>query len=461
MGHGNVKIELFSYFHHQDVVSRFSRTPQWSQETTRHLHQPTHAPQLLTDKTSTSDNADTPSDSVDGTSLPPSDFLTGPSLQSHSHSPSDQPITQHDSETAHQALSSAPPPGTLLRESTTSVALLDEPGDFDDHSTSSIDDIFNYGNTFNYDYGINAIRSERFALLSSADILHDDEEDADLDFNDITHHHAPLSTTPIKYFLARITAENVPTPDAAFLHRILSDTPSTESPVLFDGPRAHFDDGSQVSTTHEASRLHSYRRFTSHNPCSTRLVPADGKEFVTIGYGILRVPAPNQQGFRPVLCFHTPQIPSTILCPKSLEDLLIAKQHNDGTSLHKFPRTRHFTFVVHHSLRRSQNITLHGTLISGLCYTGPIILPKHDAVPSSPDSADNVALLRSLFATHNANHVASGVVQEFRLHRLHVRAERLLWHQRLGHPSDHYLYNAHKHIEGVPCFQHHDPVLEQ
>jgi hypothetical protein len=30
--------------------------------------------QLLTDKTSTSDNADTPSDSVDGTSPPPSDF---------------------------------------------------------------------------------------------------------------------------------------------------------------------------------------------------------------------------------------------------------------------------------------------------------------------------------------------------------------------------------------------------
>ena len=114
--------------------------------------------------------------------------MTGPRLQSHSHSPSNQPITQHDSETAHQALSSAPPPGTLLRESTTSVARPDEPGDFDDHSTSSIDDIFDYGNTFNDGYGINAIRSERFALLSSADILHDDEEDDDFDFNDYAIH---------------------------------------------------------------------------------------------------------------------------------------------------------------------------------------------------------------------------------------------------------------------------------
>jgi len=28
--------------------------------------------------------------------------------------------------------------------------------------------------------------------------------------------------------------------------------------------------------------------------------------------------------------------------------------------------------------------------------------------------------------------------------------ERLLWHQRLGHPSDYYLFNAHQHADGVP-----------
>ena len=39
--------------------------------------------------------------------------------------------------------------------------------------------------------------------------------------------------------------------------------------------------------------------------------------------------------------------------------------------------------------------------------------------------------------------------------------ERLLWHQRLGHPSDHYLYNAHKHMRGVPQFKHHNPLLEK
>ena len=38
--------------------------------------------------------------------------------------------------------------------------------------------------------------------------------------------------------------------------------------------------------------------------------------------------------------------------------------------------------------------------------------------------------------------------------------ERMLWHQRLNHPSDYYLYNAHKHIDGVPKFKHMDPILD-
>ncbi|KAG7359997.1 reverse transcriptase RNA-dependent DNA polymerase [Nitzschia inconspicua] len=44
---------------------------------------------------------------------------------------------------------------------------------------------------------------------------------------------------------------------------------------------------------------------------------------------------------------------------------------------------------------------------------------------------------------------------------IRATAERLLWHQRLGHPSDHYLYHAHEHITGVPRFRHFDPILEQ
>jgi hypothetical protein len=145
-------------------------------------------------------------------------------------------------------------------------------------ANTCIDHIFDYGDTFNDGYGINIICSEHSALLSLADILHDNkEDDDDLDSDDMTHQHSSQSTTPINDFLAQLTAGNVPTPDVKFLHQILSDTSSsTKSPVLFDGPHAHFDDGSQVSTTHEASHLHSYQCFTTQNPCRTRLIPADG-----------------------------------------------------------------------------------------------------------------------------------------------------------------------------------------
>lgn len=44
---------------------------------------------------------------------------------------------------------------------------------------------------------------------------------------------------------------------------------------------------------------------------------------------------------------------------------------------------------------------------------------------------------------------------------LTAATELLLWHQSLGHPSDQYLYTAHKFINGVPNFKHHDLVLDK
>ena len=38
------------------------------------------------------------------------------------------------------------------------------------------------------------------------------------------------------------------------------------------------------------------------------------------------------------------------------------------------------------------------------------------------------------------------------VYAIKAKTEKLLWHQRLGHPRDEYLYNAHKFIDGVPKF---------
>ena len=54
------------------------------------------------------------------------------------------------------------------------------------------------------------------------------------------------------------------------------------------------------------------------------------------------------------------------------------------------------------------------------------------------------------------------VVQQHTLiTKITAETERILWHQRMGHIGDHYLYTAHKFIDGVPKFKHQDPVLEK
>ena len=45
------------------------------------------------------------------------------------------------------------------------------------------------------------------------------------------------------------------------------------------------------------------------------------------------------------------------------------------------------------------------------------------------------------------------------VNKIRVETERVLWHQRLGHPCDKYLYSAHKFIDGVPKFKRRSDVM--
>jgi hypothetical protein len=318
------------------------------------------------------------------------------------------------------------------------------------------------------DFNLNALHFESVTPHYSDAIELDDDSVSPDDF--ICHECTLCSTSasirsPVDQFLFD-AAWNPPILDSdCTLHEILADHP-VPAPHLhrdFDGPRAHFDDGAQVSTTHIQSHLFAYQAFTDSKPCRVRLKSADGHRYTPTGYGILRVPAPNVDGYVPVLTFFTPEIPTCIISPQSVERL-IPKRHLDSTSLHKFSSAASFTFVLHHKQRRSQNISIHGILAGGLCYTEPLILPEsmlHHLPPDdfSADLAENELLLDALRAVYDYD--GKTVNFEFDIFRLSARAERLLWHQRLSHAGDDVLYNAHKHITGVPKFAHRDPVLEQ
>ena len=47
------------------------------------------------------------------------------------------------------------------------------------------------------------------------------------------------------------------------------------------------------------------------------------------------------------------------------------------------------------------------------------------------------------------------------LNAIRAQTEQPLWHKRLRHQSDYYLYIVHKCIDGVPKFKHNDLILER
>ena len=215
---------------------------------------------------------------------------------------------------------------------------------------------------------------------------------------------------------------------------------------------ALLDDGAQATTTHKKSHLFAHRTFPVNAPCRTRLISADGHRYVPIGYGILRVPAPTALGCILVFYLHMPEIPSCIISPLTIERLLVKTPLHHGTTLCKYPAAGTFTFTVHSALRTSDNIVAHGILDSGLCYTQPLLLPQ--------SSACDIPVPTPSLASSEKDHAATTIEYEFHLHKLSVRVDRLIWHQRLAHCIDNSLYHAHKHVFGVPAFKHQDPVLD-
>jgi len=89
---------------------------------------------------------------------------------------------------------------------------------------------------------------------------------------------------------------------------------ATGSILTVNQYKAYLDGGSQASTSNDKSVLWGFKWYTEKNPCRVWLICADGKSpIVPEGYGTARIPANNAEGYVPIKCYYTPDIPNFIL----------------------------------------------------------------------------------------------------------------------------------------------------
>ena len=263
-----------------------------------------------------------------------------------------------------------------------------------------------------------------------------------------------------------------------------------------DEHRAQMDSGAFATCTNQQHLLHNYREFGPDYPCPIKLLPvADGIDLTPHGVGYLHVPALNSRGHLAVRCFYHPELRATVIDER---DLLKANGRKlkdfRGHSFHAHPDSNTFTFHAEHRLRRSQDIHVHGILIHGKYFSGVLIPPDLPAShpKATPKTSSEAALQSDPEFTAACEEAVIQAVYSYQEHQyeelreslkstprkyhgmpfheyisqytpvnsIKAETQRLLWHQRLGHPSDYYLYHAHKHIKGVPKFTHMHAVLD-
>jgi len=316
----------------------------------------------------------------------------------------------------------------------------------------------------------------------------------------------PLNTLDIK-LLPHLPSSDIesdpapchdPSPSTLRALNPLAVPPPSSPKTTDDAFRAQFDTGAFASCTDQRHLLHNFVEFSESNPCPIRLLPATtGSDTTPSGYGYLHVPCATQPGgFLPVRTFYHPQLRTTVIDER---DLITAAGYNRdeyaSESLFKYPDAGTCTYYCSHKLRRSQDIALHGILRHGKAYTMPLIPPVLPCTHPDATQLNSIDLalatdpefrsaceratiqniyayqeheytelreqLRSLPVCHHSLPWHHLMQESTPVNTIRTATERLLWHQRLGHPSDYYLFNAHRYVKGVPQFKHHNAVLEQ
>ena len=266
---------------------------------------------------------------------------------------------------------------------------------------------------------------------------------------------------------------------------------------LGEGHHAAMDTAAWVSCTGYKNILWGYREFSADYPCPISLAPAThGSDVKPVGWGYAHVPADTVDGFIPVRMFHTPKLRTTVIDERDFVRAAGANPRKYTTqSIVKYPDTGKCTFHAEHHLRKNQDIKVYGVLVDGKCYTNALIPPTVDATHPDASPTNSIDVLKqddSDFADACARATIQTIAayQEEEQHLLlqalrdvpvafhdlpfheyiqrstpvtaiSQATERLLWHQRLGHPADHALYHFHENTAGVPRFKHMDAVMDK
>ena len=273
-----------------------------------------------------------------------------------------------------------------------------------------------------------------------------------------------------------------------------------------DDVRALVDTGAMVTCTGQRHIIHGYEVYTKLRPCPVRLKAAldANASVIPEGHGYLRCRSADGQGHRDVHVYYHPNINGTLLSPTSLiESARESNRNFTGQTIHRwFSKssllTGSMSIICHHRRSKARNIVIHGRLLGGQLYTHPLILPDVDA--DSPRAtfrnSFNLARTKDTSFVDVCKHAVNAEIaiikaakhrelndalrampdkfqginlwglklvidKSIPVYAIRSRTEKLLWHQRLGHPCDEYLYNAHKYITGVPKFDRQTSVLDQ
>ena len=289
-----------------------------------------------------------------------------------------------------------------------------------------------------------------------------------------------------------VLVEGIHKLEETLVHSVLEMDRNEEMDV--EAIRAQVDTGASVSVTNRKDLLHRYKSFTQDNRCPVRLSGAisSNEQIIPEGSGYLRIPSNFIGGYVEVYTYYSPMISSTLVSENGLMIGSSTRSELDsysGQSLHKIfsntkRRTGRMVLINHHKRNKARNITIHGVVLGGQYYTQPIIPPDETISKEINSNEQDIMVLQNMIDRATEEYVEEQLrtieaairensdLKEFRepvetiiratvpINIIRNRTEKLLWHQRLGHPCDEYLYNAHKYIEGVPKFSRSAPVLD-